>query len=167
MLRTIAKGLGLLLLVLLVAGAGLYLVGLRIILDGGGSPKLRFVASPDRQAEEIARHREAQRAEAATPVVETAGAQAAQAAEEPEPLPEVERVEAAESRQAAATPPAGAAYWTDFRGPDRDGHYREMPIRVDWPSGGLSPAWKQPGGGGYASFVIARDRKSTRLNSSH
>lgn len=161
MLRTIAKGLGLLLLVLLVAGAGLYLVGLRIILDGGGSPKLRFVASPDRQAEEIARHREAQRAEAATPVVETAGAKAAQAAEEPEPLPEVARLEAAESRQAAAARPTGAAYWTDFRGPDRDGHYREMPIRVDWPSGGLSPVWKQPGGGGYASFVIARGRAFT------
>jgi outer membrane protein assembly factor BamB len=30
-----------------------------------------------------------------------------------------------------------------------------MAIRTDWPAGGLTPLWKQPIGGGYASFVIA------------
>ena len=54
-----------------------------------------------------------------------------------------------------------AAYWTDFRGPNRDGDYREGPVRVDWPAGGLTPIWKQPAGAGYASFVIARNRAFT------
>jgi outer membrane protein assembly factor BamB len=52
-------------------------------------------------------------------------------------------------------------YWTDFRGPRRDGHYREHPVRTDWPGTGLQPIWKQPIGGGYASFVIARGRAFT------
>ena len=47
------------------------------------------------------------------------------------------------------------AYWTDFRGPNRDGHYTEMSIRTNWPSDGLEPMWSQPIGGGYASFVVA------------
>ena len=54
-----------------------------------------------------------------------------------------------------------APYWTDFRGPLRDGHYREHPILTDWPSSGLKPLWKHPIGGGYASFVIARGRAFT------
>ena len=53
------------------------------------------------------------------------------------------------------------SYWSDFRGPSRDGHYREQPIRTAWPSGGLTAKWKQPSGGGYASFVIANGRAFT------
>src|SRR5713226_8887044 len=37
--------------------------------------------------------------------------------------------------EAAATP--GSAYWTDFRGPKRDGRYDQAPIRSDWPTKGL------------------------------
>src|SRR2546422_2271136 len=29
------------------------------------------------------------------------------------------------------------------------------PIRTNWPAGGLPLLWKQPIGGGYASFVVA------------
>ena len=47
------------------------------------------------------------------------------------------------------------AYWTDFRGPNRDGHYTQMSIRTNWPAAGLEPVWSQPIGGGYASFVVA------------
>ena len=47
------------------------------------------------------------------------------------------------------------AAWTDFRGPDRDGRYTGPPIRTDWPADGFDPLWKQPVGGGYASFAIA------------
>lgn len=46
-------------------------------------------------------------------------------------------------------------YWTDFRGPHRDGHYTEKTILTNWPAGGLKPLWRQPIGGGYASFVVA------------
>ena len=59
------------------------------------------------------------------------------------------------------TRPTAKPYWTDFRGPFRDGHYREQPIRTNWPASGLKPLWKQPIGGGYASFVIARNRAFT------
>ncbi|MGH9374232.1 MAG: PQQ-binding-like beta-propeller repeat protein, partial [Vicinamibacterales bacterium] len=60
-----------------------------------------------------------------------------------------------------AADPLASTYWTDFRGPKRDGRYDQQPIFTDWPSGGPRPAWKQPIGGGYASFVIARGRAFT------
>lgn len=46
-------------------------------------------------------------------------------------------------------------YWTGFRGPIRDGHYTEQPIRTDWIERPPKLLWKQPCGGGYASFAIA------------
>jgi outer membrane protein assembly factor BamB len=58
----------------------------------------------------------------------------------------------------AASP---AAYWTDFRGSNRDGHYTERPILTNWPAGGLKKLWSQPIGGGYASFVVADGRAFT------
>jgi outer membrane protein assembly factor BamB len=50
---------------------------------------------------------------------------------------------------------ARAPYWTDFRGPKRDGHYDEEPILTRWPARGLRQLWRYPCGGGYASFVVA------------
>ncbi|MEO8436266.1 MAG: PQQ-binding-like beta-propeller repeat protein [Pyrinomonadaceae bacterium] len=52
-------------------------------------------------------------------------------------------------------------YWTNFRGPNRDGRYDEMAVMTQWPSGGLAPVWKQPIGLGYASFVVADGRAYT------
>ena len=46
-------------------------------------------------------------------------------------------------------------YWTDFRGPLRDGHYTEQTINVDWAKSPPKLLWKQPVGAGYASFVVA------------
>jgi len=54
-----------------------------------------------------------------------------------------------------------SAYWTDFRGPKRDGVYDEMDILTTWPAQGLPQLWKQPVGGGYASFVVAGGRAFT------
>lgn len=56
---------------------------------------------------------------------------------------------------AGAAPKSARSYWTNYRGPARDGHYDEAPIRTDWPAEGLRLLWKQPIGGGYASFVVA------------
>ncbi len=72
----------------------------------------------------------------------------------------VEKSRADQARRATdkATNLAGAAappYWTDFRGPNRDGHYDEMPILTNWPAGGLKEIWREPIGGGYGSFVVA------------
>ena len=57
--------------------------------------------------------------------------------------------------------PEMTAYWTDFRGPKRDGRYDEMPVLTNWPAEGLKPLWRQPAGGGYASFVVANERAFT------
>ncbi|MGH9955663.1 MAG: PQQ-binding-like beta-propeller repeat protein [Pyrinomonadaceae bacterium] len=56
---------------------------------------------------------------------------------------------------------ASRNYWTDFRGPNRDGRYDETQVLTTWPAGGLTPLWKQPIGLGYASFVIADGRAFT------
>jgi len=57
---------------------------------------------------------------------------------------------------AAKTPAKSTRnYWTDYRGPARDGHYDESNILTQWPAEGLPVLWKQPIGGGYASFVVA------------
>ena len=52
-------------------------------------------------------------------------------------------------------------YWTDFRGPNRDGRYDELAVQTSWSANGLPQLWKQPVGGGYASFVIAEGRAFT------
>jgi outer membrane protein assembly factor BamB len=70
----------------------------------------------------------------------------------------VERSRAEQAREAGATNRTNAvapAYWTDFRGPNRDGHYDEMPILTNWPAAGPRELWRQPVGGGYGSFVVA------------
>ena len=104
----------------------------------------------DAHYSELERHRAEQRA---------ASADAAPATENP----------AASTESAAATAPgadveAGAAkpgaksfrtYWTDYRGPNRDGRYDEAKVLTNWPAEGLEPVWRQPVGGGYASFVVA------------
>ena len=52
-------------------------------------------------------------------------------------------------------------YWTDFRGPNRDGRYDQTPLLTSWPATGLEPMWAQPIGGGYSSFVVAQGRAFT------
>lgn len=75
-------------------------------------------------------------------------------AEAPKPA-EPATVEAASAPGPATPAAAGSNYWSDFRGPNRLGIYEESPILTQWPSGGLQRIWKQPVGGGWASFVIA------------
>lgn len=55
----------------------------------------------------------------------------------------------------AAAARSTRSYWTDYRGPSRDGRYDEAPIHTAWPAEGPRLMWKQPIGGGYASFVVA------------
>ena len=93
-----------------------------------------------KQAADIAAHRQAQQAE-------TTAAPAAQPTAAPAPdLPPVPAI-------------AWTKHWTDFRGARRDGQYTAGPIRTDWTA--LKPLWRQPIGGGYASFVAAEGRAFT------
>ena len=129
--------------------------GLRVRLDGGGSPRLAFTVDSDTQADVVARHREAQRRELLT--VDGTGE-----SQQPSATPAASDPSSAVPAIVFDAPPAKAKpYWTDFRGPFRDGHYRQHPVRFNWPAGGLKPIWKQPVGGGYASFVIAHNRAFT------
>ncbi|MEX2264262.1 MAG: PQQ-binding-like beta-propeller repeat protein [Bryobacteraceae bacterium] len=120
---------------LLAAGFGvLWLVGLRIEVDGTGiKPVVSFYKA--------SRHYESLEESRRTP-----------------PPPESVSVVAASASSPSQLPPP---YWTDFRGPGRLGSYDEMPILTDWPSRGLPLLWRQPVGGGYASFVIANGRAFT------
>ncbi|MET0646020.1 MAG: PQQ-binding-like beta-propeller repeat protein [Pyrinomonadaceae bacterium] len=83
-------------------------------------------------------------AQAAQPGAPPAADPAAQAAAQPP----------AANQAAAPAAPARRNYWTNFRGHARDGRYDEQPIRTNW-QGGLPQLWKQPSGGGYASFTVA------------
>ena len=80
-------------------------------------------------------------------------------------LPDYARLEADRARRAHETAQASAlqgdAYWTAFRGPNRDGHYDGRPILTNWPKEGLPLQWRQPVGGGYSSFSIANGRAFT------
>ena len=139
MLRKLARRVVFLLVGLAVIGGLLYAFGLRVVFDGGGGIDLAFIKSAAQRAAEIEKHREAQRAQAPPP-----------AAAQPDPA----------AAAPSASPTAEKPYWTSFRGPDRDGSYRQQPVRTDW-GGALTPSWKQPVGGGYASFVIADGRAFT------
>lgn len=82
--------------------------------------------------------------------------------------PDYVAVEAHRTRQTnqpsaapVVTLPGQSNYWTDFRGPRRDGRYDEQPILTNWPGAGLREIWRQPCGGGYASFVVADGRAFT------
>jgi outer membrane protein assembly factor BamB len=148
MLRKWARRVLFLLIGLAVVGGILFAAGLRIVQSGGGGFQFAFMKSLDRQAAEIEKHREAQRAQTPPP----APPQPDPHAVEPSASPTVEKP------SPAAVP--ASTYWTSFRGPERDGHYRQQPVRTDW-GGPLTPLWKQPVGGGYASFVIAGGRAFT------
>ena len=176
-LRMTVKLVGLLLAVSIVAGAVAYWgFGVHVRLDGSGSPTLARDRSPSAVAAEIEAHRAAQRTPPA-PVSEEGAPPAAApqapapvaaalpasgpSAVEPESSPTASPSDAGTNPAPQSSRDARAPYWTDFRGPLRDGHYRERPILTAWPADGLKPRWKQPAGGGYASFAIAHGRAYT------
>jgi outer membrane protein assembly factor BamB len=77
----------------------------------------------------------------------------------PSPSPSV----AASPGETAAAAPAAPSrnYWTNFRGPKRDGKYDEATVSTNWPATGLPVLWKQPIGVGHASFVVADGKAYT------
>ncbi len=61
----------------------------------------------------------------------------------------------------AAAKIAPVSYWTDFRGPHRDGVYSESPSRPTGPARDCRRLWRQPIGGGFASFSFGEGRAYT------
>ncbi len=113
--------------------------GLRVEMDGTGSRPMFTFGSAASHIEQLEASRAAQQAPAA------------------ESSPRAVETTPAALVSAPAAPP----YWTDFRGPNRDGRYDETPILTTWPKRGLTRLWKQPVGGGYASVVVADGRAFT------
>ena len=145
--RKLARGVLFLFVGLVVMGGILYAFGLRVVFEGDGGPRLVFTKSAEKRAAEIEVHRAAQRAQGPPPATAQPDSSAATPAASPaadKPAPTV----------------ATSTHWTSFRGPDRDGHYRQQPVRTDW-GPALTPIWKQPVGGGFSSFVVAEGRAFT------
>ena len=149
---------------------------LLVVLVGGLYVFLIFGAGEGRvdatHYDELERHRAAQKgaapAEGAAPAgaaaVDPAAAAAPPAAAEGQPPAPGQPAAPAEAAAAAAVPgaaPAPAAtgrrnHWTQFRGAGRDGRAdAAVALKTNWPAGGLTPLWKQPVGGGFASFSVA------------
>jgi outer membrane protein assembly factor BamB len=137
--------------VLVAAAVAYYVFGMRIVLDGSGGLNVRFPASADEQARRIEAHRQAQRTATADVAPPAAIAPAS-------PPPEGTAVPGGAGVLAAD--PA-LADWPAYRGPARDGIVPVRAILTDWPIDGLTPLWKQPIGGGYASLAVARGRAFT------
>ena len=66
-------------------------------------------------------------------------------------------------RLAAATQQVypGGPSWPSFRGPERNGVSNDAKLLTSWPKEGPPEKYRQPIGGGYASFAIAEDRAFT------
>jgi len=68
-------------------------------------------------------------------------------------------IETARSRttqEARTASTSDSIYWTDYRGPNRDGVYDQQPIQTNWRGGRLPELWRQTIGGGYASVIVAQ-----------
>lgn len=89
--------------------------------------------------------------------------QAAQAAAAPvaSPSPSPQASAIASPETAPAQPATARNYWTNFRGPKRDGKYDEAPVSTNWPANGLPVVWKQPVGVGHSSFSVAEGKAYT------
>ena len=116
-----------------------------VLLIGSGC------SSESRRAHDAAveQHRQQQAAQAASAPVAAAS-----------PSPQASA--SASPDQTAATQPASTRnYWTNFRGPKRDGKYDETPVATNWPANGLPVIWKQPVGVGHSSFAVAEGKAYT------
>jgi outer membrane protein assembly factor BamB len=138
--------------------------GLRVERDGSGwKPMFSFEKGGEAHDVALERNR-ARHAQLplSQPIAEDVGSTAPTSTPESLKSPATAPIEPA-SPEAKAMPTVKppSAYWTDFRGPKRDGVYDELDILTIWPAQGLPQLWKQPVGGGYASFVAAGGRAFT------
>ena len=147
-LPPIRKIISIAVLTLLVGAGAAYLAGVRLEVDGTGSRPILKYGTRSTHDEELERNRQKQRGSATTPV-------ASEPVTSPAPVPAPDAVKG--DRPVAVTD----AYWGDFRGPGRLGVYAQTSILTTWPSAGLKRLWRQPIGGGYASFVVANNTAFT------
>jgi outer membrane protein assembly factor BamB len=138
-----------------IIGVGLAATGFRVERGGSGWPRF-IVRSNEAELEaNRAQQRLAQGPETRDDAYKSVAAQTA-------PVAPTASTSAQSSHTATVDKStAPSVEWSDFRGPNRDGRYMGTPIRTSWPREGLRRLWKQPVGGGYASFVVADGRAFT------
>lgn len=149
---------------LLVILTLVYLVKLGVVhmeLSGAGWQPIFSLRDPKLDQEALEKHRAQQAAQAPAVAAQPAAAEAAAPESASAPATEAAKPAATTASDTASAKPVVNAYWTDFFGPNRDGNYRQMAVRTVWPAEGLKPMWRQPVGGGYASFVAAGGRAYT------
>ena len=144
--------------------------GLHVYMDADFRPHLAF-GTPSAHYDALEAQRAAQRAAlpaatATDPAVPTAppasgtapppAAASSPAAAAPPTAAATAPAPQAPTLQPAAPPASNADAWIEYRGPARDGVYRQRPVAATWPAGGPRLLWKQPVGEGHASFAIAR-----------
>ncbi|MDP1570598.1 MAG: PQQ-binding-like beta-propeller repeat protein [Vicinamibacterales bacterium] len=159
-LKFVAAGVGVVVVLAAAAAGAIWVAGYRVQLDGSGTPRLALRLPAAQLAESVEAHRQSQRRETPDPVAAAEPLPSASVSPEAAAVSVGEPAPAAPEASRPATP-SRRLYWTGFRGPLRDGHYQEGPVRTDWPAAGLTPLWKQPIGGGYASFAVAEGRAFT------
>ena len=163
LLRVVA---GIVVLAALAAGVAGFLVvafDMQIEFAGNGFRPLFSFGAPDTHFAALESDRADRRADDGAPVSAASDASelSTRSSSATSPAPTIAAGDPASLDRPAPAASGHAGYWTDFRGPHRDGIYREAAIRTDWPGSGLEPLWKQPVGGGYASFVVADGRAFT------
>ena len=157
-LGTFRKLLGSLLIAAIGAAHVFYWGDFHIDLDGSGMAPMLRRGKPESNYAKLEQDRAAQAQTSIPPAVATpADVFALEASQKTSQKTDPIVVEGQPSADLAVKPPPtiGTLYWTDYRGPNRDGIYSQAPILTLWPKKGLERLWKQPIGGGWASFVVA------------
>ncbi len=135
-----------------------YLVGLGFLHvepSGAGIIPIFSTIDPKADQDALEKHRAQMAATATAPSAATTPSEAAPASSVSAASPASADPAASVAAANHDAAPATSAYWSDFRGPNRAGVYSEAALLTAWPAEGLKPLWKQPVGGGYASFVVA------------
>ncbi|HET9533026.1 MAG TPA: PQQ-binding-like beta-propeller repeat protein, partial [Blastocatellia bacterium] len=125
--------------------------GYAVALSAMGILPSPFVKNPEMDAHysELEQHRARQRETSAEAPA------APESAPQPAEQPDASAAAATPAVASPAAPKVARTYWTDYRGPNRDGRYDELKVLSEWPASGPRMLWRQPVGGGYASFVVA------------
>jgi outer membrane protein assembly factor BamB len=141
----------------IVAFGAVYLYAISGVMKRGGS------GDHEDQYTALERHRAQQQQQAQNGGAAPVGTDPAAAANPAQQNPAGVAQESANSVNMSHGGDAKLArnYWTDFRGPNRDGRYEEKDVQTKWPDKGLQQIWKQPIGIGYSSFVVADGRAYT------
>lgn len=144
-----------------------YVYGMHVLWDGNVKPYGVSFASRARHDGLVESTRARQRLEGPPP--QPAPVETAKSVAPAPPVTTPAGSATVASTPAASTPTAmkarenaePAAYWTDFRGPNRAGVYAQTAIETAWPAAGLPRLWKMPIGAGYASFTVGEGRAYT------